>query len=97
MSWSCLPFCFPGCSWPGPTWPKEGGSLGGGGPVQGGAELEKPAGLEQSAQTRSSRLPEASQRHSLPPCAPEGLGPATWGFGLETSGEGESAWALSWD
>ena len=65
--------------------------------MQGGAELEKLAGLEQSVQTRSSLvcLGPLSVTHSHP--VPLRGRTATWGFGLETSGDGESAWALSWD
>lgn len=54
-----------------PAWLREGGSRGGGGPVEGGAELEKPAGLEQFVQAPSSLLClEAAQGQSLPPRAP---------------------------
>ena len=60
--------------------------------MQGGAELEKPAGLEPSAQTRSSLVCLGPLTHSHP-VPPRGWDPQPG----ETSGEGESAWALSWD
>ena len=69
---------------------------------QGGAELEKPAGLEQSVQIGLHSSAWGLSASLTPTLRPRGAGTRrasldlTRGFGLETSGEGESAWALSW-
>ncbi|XP_070445535.1 uncharacterized protein [Equus przewalskii] len=76
-----------------PAWLREGGSPGGGGPVQGGAELEKPAGLERCGHRLHSstwRLLRDTHPHALPPRGWEQKSSPQPGLG-----GGEEGWALS--
>nr|XP_044604201.1 uncharacterized protein LOC106825687 [Equus asinus]XP_044604202.1 uncharacterized protein LOC106825687 [Equus asinus]XP_044604203.1 uncharacterized protein LOC106825687 [Equus asinus] len=76
-----------------PAWLREGGSPGGGGPVRGGAELEKPAGLERCGHRLHSstwRLLRDTHPHALPPRGWEQKSSPRPGLG-----GGEEGWALS--